>query len=316
MTKDSQIHGMKRAIQIVSAPSILGLRPTGVEHLPKRLLSHDLKEKIDAIDLIMEVSTLNERYSRNRANHGLINENELKEFSMRTYQAIGGIIAHNKFPLVLGGDCSIIIGIMAALKAKGTYGLIFMDAHADFYLPEQSTTGEAADCDLAIVSGRGPDSVTNLFNLQPYVKDSHIFHIGQRDADEARRYGSQNIQDTLINCVDLERLTQNNTAEIIREVLNQANALRLDGWWIHFDTDVLSDDVNPAVDYRLPGGLSFEHAEYILKTFLQSINVTGLSVTIYNPSLDGDRKVSEGITNLLANALVQKNERQTNFRGQ
>ncbi|CAN5501775.1 hypothetical protein BH23BAC1_BH23BAC1_25200 [soil metagenome] len=64
----------------------------------------------------------------------------------------------------MGGDCSIHIGIMSALKEKGNYGLIFLDTHADFYAPEQSITGEVADMDLAIVTGRGPEILNNINN--------------------------------------------------------------------------------------------------------------------------------------------------------
>jgi arginase len=196
------------------------------------------------------------------------------------------------FPLVLGGDCSILIGIMAALKSKGTYGLIFCDAHADFYLPEQSITGEAADMDLALVTGRGPDSLTNLGDLRPYVKDAHVFHIGQRDAEEAKRYGSQAIQDTAIHCFDWQLFRNNNPERLIDMIVNKANALKLDGYWLHFDTDVLSDDENPAVDYRLPGGFSFSECEHLLKKIVALVPVAGMSVTIFNPSLDPDGRIA------------------------
>ena len=62
--------------------------------------------------------------------------------------------------------------------------------------------------------------------------------------------------------------------------------IKVDGFWIHFDTDVINDELNPAVDYRLPGGLSFEQCQTILKNLIQKYPTVGMSVTIFNPNLD------------------------------
>ncbi|MBT1698724.1 arginase family protein [Fulvivirgaceae bacterium PWU4] len=286
--------------QIVSAPSILGLRPSGVERLAESLLSNGLKEKMGATNPVLEIATLNHTYSRERNANLMLNEDQLAAFSDTMYGEIGKLFDARRFPLVLGGDCSIIIGIMAALKSKGTHGLIFMDAHADFYLPHQSTTGEAADMDLAIVTGRGTDKLTNLHNLRPYVKDAHVFQVGQRDASEARHYGAQSTQDTEINCFDYELFKRDNLDDITGRIISKASSHGVDGYWIHFDADVLSDDVNPAVDYQLPGGLSFEQCEYLLRSFLRSLAIVGMSVTIFNPQLDTTGNIAKRLVSTLS----------------
>ena len=74
-----------------------------------------------------------------------------------------------------------MIGVGVALKSIGTFGLIYIDAHADFYLPRQTPTGEAADMDLAIITGRGPSILTSINAMHPYFLEKHVFHVGQRD---------------------------------------------------------------------------------------------------------------------------------------
>lgn len=290
-------------LQIVSAPSILGLRPSGVEKLAESLLSNGLKEKTGTTAPVLEIPTLNSAYSRERGSTGMLNEDQLVAFSGTMYLEILKLLDAHRFPVVLGGDCSIIIGIMAALRSRGTYGLIFMDAHADFYLPHQSTTGEAADMDLAIVTGRGTDRLTNLHNLRPYVKDAHVLQVGQRDAEEASRYGSQSIQDTEINCFDHMLFKQENLADLTGRIISKASSLGVDGFWIHFDADVLSDDMNRAVDYRLPGGLSFEQCEHLLQSFLRSLAITGITVTVFNPQLDTTGNISKRLVDCIAKGL-------------
>ena len=61
---------------------------------------------------------------------------------------------------MLGGDCSILLGNLLALRRRGRYGLLFVDGHADFYHPEANPNGEAASMDLAFATGRGPEVLT------------------------------------------------------------------------------------------------------------------------------------------------------------
>jgi arginase len=128
----------------------------------------------------------------------ILNPNALKAYSLLLAEAVAGVLRQDKFPLVLGGDCSIIIGIMLALRRAGRYGLVFIDGHADFYQPEAEPNGEVASMDLAIVSGRGPAVLTDIDGLRPLVRDEDIVAFGFRDTEEQREYGSQDIRKTAI----------------------------------------------------------------------------------------------------------------------
>jgi arginase len=291
-------------IQIITAASILGLKPNGVEKLPETLLSTGLHEMLKTRNAVIEIPTLNQFYSDQRDGYTYIrNVDRLKEFSLRLHKPIKESVLANKFALILGGDCSILIGIMSALKSMGTYGLFFIDAHADFYEPEKSITGEAADMDLALVTGRGPEILTDIGQSGPYVKDDNVVHIGQRDLEETKRYGSQDIGSTDIQCFDFQFISKFGLEETIDRIEKYANEIKTDGFWIHFDADVLADDSNPAVDYRLPGGLSFEQCETLLKSLIKKHNVVGMSVTIFNPNLDTDGSIAEQLTACISKAL-------------
>jgi arginase len=291
-------------IEILAAPSILGLKPGGVEHLADRLLTCGLAEHLPSPYPVIPVPTLNSLYNpqRDPETHCL-NAEPLRDFSLTLARAVSSTLSKGRFAVVLGGDCSILLGIMPALKERGSYGLIFLDAHADFYEPEKSVTGEVADMDLAIVTGRGPELLTNIYNLKPYVKDKHVIHIGQRDEAETQAYGSQDIRDTGIKCVNLAAIEKKGIDTIVTEVAEQVEQLAVDGYWIHFDTDVLSDAVNPAVDYRLHGGLLPEQVIRLMRSLLATGRMTGLSVTIYNPWLDSDGHIAQQITECLGAAF-------------
>ncbi len=187
---------------VIDAPSILGLKPNGVEHLPEALKAAGLLEGLDA-EYAGRVETLPYNPQRDPETH-ILNPDALKAYSLRLAAAVAGVLRQGRFPLVLGGDCSNLIGIMLALRRAGRYGLCFIDGHADFYQPEAEPNGEVASMELAIVSGRGPAVLTEIDGLKPLVRDEDIVAFGFRDAEEQRKYGSQDIRETVIRAFELD----------------------------------------------------------------------------------------------------------------
>lgn len=289
---------MRRNIKIVDAPSILGLKPSGVEKLPEALKAAGIIEKLHA-SYYGTIPSL--PYNTNRDTETLLlNAEEIKHFSISLADVIEDILSKKSFPLVLGGDCSIVIGTMLALRRLGRYGLLFLDGHADFYQPSASLTGEVADMDLAVVTGRGPDILTNIEDRKPLVKDTDVVAFGYRDAVEAKRYGSQDIKKTKIFSFDLQTIQKLGIEKSIAQAVTKLTDNDINGFWIHLDVDVLDDKIMPAVDYRLPGGLTSEELERVLEKSLSSKRCVGLSISIFNPSLDDGT-----IANYLTNTIVK-----------
>jgi arginase len=295
---------MQQKIQIISAPSILGLKPTGVEQLAETLLNTGRLDKLNPLQPLIELPTLNSSYNSHRdPETKCLNPAAILNFSKLLMRKIAEQVDQSNFPLVLGGDCSILIGIMAGLKSKGKFGLIFLDAHADFYEPHKSTTGEVADMDLAIVTGRGPGVLTDIDHLKPYVEDKNVIQVGQRDAEETKKYGSQDIRGTGIRVFEYTTIQSTGLGKMIDDIINYMDELNVDGFWIHFDTDVINDNENPAVDYRLPGGISFKEAEHLLNRLTETGKITGMSVTIFNPALDKTGEIAIKISECLVYGL-------------
>lgn len=293
----------RREYSVIDAPSILGLRPTGVELLPKALRAAGLLERLNAEygGIVAPSSPYN--HSRDEETK-LLNADAIKEHSLKLAEAVKRQLHKNKFPIVIGGDCSILIGNLLALRRLGRYGLFFIDGHSDFYLPEESPTGEVADMDLAIVSGHGPEILSNLDHLKPLVKEQDIVVFGYRDSSQSTQYGCQDIKKTtMINAVelvDVKKLGLKNTASLgIQTLLKN----ELSGFWIHLDADVLDDSIMPAVDYRLPDGITFPELSNLLKLLLLSKKAVGISVTIFNPTLDKDGSITRNFVSSIVEGL-------------
>jgi arginase family enzyme len=55
---------------------------------------------------------------------------------------VGEILADGRVPLVLGGECSVTIAVMAALRARGLEpALLYMDGGVDLFTPATNPTG-------------------------------------------------------------------------------------------------------------------------------------------------------------------------------
>lgn len=287
---------------IIEAPSSLGLSAAGVESLPEALLEAGLARRLDATRHAR--LAVPPRDPRRDPATGMLNAPRIWDFAVMLADLTGPVVARGTFPIVLGGDCSIVLGPLLALRRSGKRnGLLFLDGHTDFYQPEASPTGEAADMDLALATGRGPNIVSDIEGLRPLVRDEDVAVLGFRDAAEAAHHGSQPLPPAIF-AQDLAALRRKGAASAVRESLARLTRPDLEGFWIHLDLDVLDDALMPAVDYRLPDGLSFEDLETILRAALRSGRARGMTVAIFNPDLDRSGRIARSVVESLGRALA------------
>ncbi|MGH9900307.1 MAG: arginase family protein [Pyrinomonadaceae bacterium] len=279
---------------IIDAPSILGLKPTGVEQLPAALKAAGLQAGLNAeyAGLVTPPPFNSERDPETL----LLNPDGLRTYAQQLAEAVTRVLEQDKFPVVLGGDCSNLIGCALALRRVGRFGMVFIDGHADFYQPEAEPNGEVASMDLAIVSGRGPHVLTDMDGLKPLMRDEDIVLFGYRDAAQQREYGSQDVRATAIHAFDLERVRSVGIAAAAHQAVEILRRNQLENFWIHLDADVLDGAVMSAVDYRLAGGLSWDELSAALKVLMASGQAVGINIGIFNPRLDTDGSIARRLT--------------------
>lgn len=286
---------------ILEAPSVLGLRPTGVERLAERLLELGLADRLDARHAGRieppPYSALRDAATQTS------NAQAIARWTPRLADGVEAVLDAGEFPVVLGGDCSILLGPMLALRRRGRYGLLFIDGHADFYQPEVNPNGEAASMELAFAVGRGPELLTRFEGHRPLVREGDVALLAFRDAAEQAEYDSQPLPAAML-AMDLPEVQRRGAEGAARAAVEHVARDQLDGFFIHLDADVLSDEVMPAVDYRIPGGLSWAELETILRTALASGRAVGIEITIYNPKLDADGSSGRGLVETVASAFA------------
>lgn len=290
-----------RQFAVIQAPSGLGLRAVGVEGLGEALLGHGLMQMLGAGSLTTvappPASGIRDPVS------GVLNGPEIAAYAVALADVVGRVLDAGETPLVLGGDCSVLLGAALALRRRGGAGLLFLDGHADFYQPSAEPSGEAASMDLALATGHGPSAVGDLEGRSPLIRVEDAVIVGFRDAEEQARDGSQPLPAALL-ALDLAAVRAAGApAAAERALAHLTRPDAPDRFWVHVDADVLDDAILPAVDYRQPGGLSPDELATILAAAMATGRVAGIEVTIYNPALDPDGTAGAALTGALACGL-------------
>jgi arginase len=293
-------------VQIIEVPSPLGLRPSGLEHAPDALRSAGLHERLGCPDVV-RIDVPSYSGVRDPATD-ILNPRGIAAVALHTAGAVSAALDSGQFPVVLGGDCSIVLGPLLALRRRGRYGLAFLDGHADFQHPREEPNGEVASLDLAVATGRGPGVLADLDGLRPLVRDGDVALIGYRVLGDNDHFLGEHIRSTAITVADLSDIRAHGAGHALERALTTLTRPELGGFWVHLDVDVLDDALMPAVDYRHPGGLSWEEAEHILGGLLASRNACGLEVTIFNPRLDPDGSIARRLSDLIE-AVLQRRPR-------
>ena len=290
---------LSRPYAIIEAPSVLGLKPTGVEKLAEGLLDLGLADRLRA-RRAARVTPPPYGFERDPQTKTL-NARAISEWSPTLADAVEQVLDNVEFPVILGGDCSIVLGSTLALKRRGRYGLLFIDGHADFYQSDVNPNGEAASMDLAFATGHGPPLLSDLEGRAPMVRPEDVFLFGFRDHHEQARYGDWPLPASLC-AFDLATVRNLGVESAARTAVEHLTRDGIEGFFIHVDADVLKDDIMPAVDYRLPDGLDWDELEQTLRIAIASGKAFGIEITIYNPNLNEEGSAGCGLVGTLSRA--------------
>jgi arginase len=300
---------MARRVVLCGAASAIGIRPYDDTPLPRRLdlapavlRDAGLAVRFGAHD-IGDVSSPPYRDFVRPAGR-VRNEAELVRYSAQVAARVSGALGDGAFVLLLGGDCSIVLGaLLGAREARRRVGLAYLDAHADFATPAESYTGSAASMCLAMAVGRGDSPLARLRADGPLVCGEDVVLIGRRDTG-APYYGQDALRGFGILDIPGERLAREGGATAAATALERLGRAELDGFWIHLDADLLDAAIMPAVDSPEPNGPGVEEVAMLLAPLVSHPRALGMQLTIYDPALDPDRVCATRLVTLLESLLT------------
>jgi arginase len=239
---------------------------------------------------------------------GFVNERALLEMVDAVYARVRAALRAGRFPLLYGGDCAALLGAAPAVRdADGTAGLLFVDAHEDATTMEESTTGEAANMEIALLLGMtGASAPESMRGRLPVLAPEAIAMLGQRDADYRDEIGVSSIADRVLlhGAEEVGRDPEPIAARAAAHVGAQAH-----GWWLHVDLDVLDASAfracGAASDPSMPEGLTWAQLTQVTRTALQAGGCRGWSIGVYNADLDPDGRDAQRVVSYLAEVATR-----------
>jgi len=294
-------------ITLLGAPCAIGIRPYDdgtprhLDDAPRVLRELGLVERLRARD----AGDVAAPPYRDLVRAGLRprNETEMLVYSRTLAAAVTRAARPGTFVLVVGGDCSILLGCLLGARSARPIGLAYLDAHADFAVPEVSRTGSVASMDLALAVGRGNTPLAGLGGAAPLVRETDVVVIGRRDQADERYFGDHVLQHSAIQDIPADTLVHDGPVATAATALARIARPDLGGFWVHLDVDVLNPAEMPAVDSPEPGGPGFESLVALVAPLVTHPRALGMDVTIYDPSLDPARSAGRRLVAALERAL-------------
>jgi len=267
-------------VAVVDAPIDCSGARRGEERAPAALRAAGLVERLQARDAGEAGARIRE--TRRDPATGVVGANDVRRASMRIASRVREVLDARERPLVLGGDCTLLLGVFQALP-RGS-GLWFVDGHADFFDGETSPTGEAADMELAILTGHGPPAL--LEGGEPLLDPAAVVLLGHRPAELHPDVARENARlDPAIHALTALEVQERGAARVGSDAV-----ARLGGRpaWLHLDLDVLDEGVMPAVTYPQPIGLDWDDLLGLVRPLVVAPTLLGVSVADFNPDRDPD----------------------------
>jgi arginase len=300
---------MQRPIAIVGAPSSIGIKPyengeaRALDQAPAVYRRLGLVERLGAGDE-GDVTPLPYRDFTRPAGHPR-NESEMVSYSEALAGRVASLTRQRRFILVLGGDCSIVLGSLLGVRRAGLQrvGLAYVDGHADFATPMESRTGSVASMCLGLAVGRSESPLARLAGRGPLVRTEDVALIGRRDEREPW-YGHDALQASAVLDLPHAAVGTAGYSTAVSAVLERLARADLDGFWVHLDADVLDAAIMPAVDSPEPNGPDLDQLSELLRPLVNHAGALGMELTIYDPRLDPELTCGRRLVELLASVLA------------
>ncbi|HEX9563765.1 MAG TPA: arginase family protein [Gemmatimonadaceae bacterium] len=292
-------------IALIGAPSSAGARMVGQEQAPRFLRRYGLVDRLRSIGLtVVDMGDLPEvRFSPDVLNPSQQNLTAVLEVLRGVSHAVDTAVANRAMPLVVGGDCTVTIGVAATLCRRFVeIGLLYFDADADLNTPETTLTGILDGMVLAHIIGMGAPELANLGLQRPLIDEDRIALFGYNEDGGG------------LDPVEIEFLRRTRMAKYpldqIERAVPQAAAhavsslqSRTEHFLVHFDVDVIDAVEFPAVDVPHRRGLSLSGTGEALSVMLQCRGTVGLVVTEFNAGHANSGRLAEILNEMICKAL-------------
>jgi arginase len=196
--------------------------------------------------------------------------------------AVRDAIVARQLPIVLAGSCVTSQGVLAGFD-HAECGAVWIDAHADFNTPDTAASGFFPGMSLAVITGHCFRTYWAQIGDSTPVAEDAIALFGVRDLwPEAER---ERLERSAIQVVHWrDGKPQSDVPGTLDRLAGRVREI-----YLHIDFDGFAPEVAPGiVDDPVPGGLSLEDAEGIIRGTGERFRIRAATFATYTPELDHD----------------------------
>ncbi len=297
-----------KKVCIVGVPSSAGARRTGQERAPQSFRRAGFIERLHSAGLeVIDLGDLSEVPFRPDQQHPKAQNLQLVvDVANCVANQVEGAVRDNALPIVIGGDCTITLGVVAGLISHApNLGLMYFDGDLDLNTPDTTPSGIFDGMVMAHMTGKGLDTLARVGPRYPLMAEEDIVLFGYNT--EAGAIDAAEIE-VLQQCQMLKypvSKIRGKAKESAREALSQLEN-KVDSILVHFDVDVIDFEDFPAGDVPHYHGLSFDEAMSALDVFVNSRKLAGMVITEFNTDRDVDGALAHRLVDAVAKTLERK----------
>lgn len=292
-----------KAIGVIGIPYNVGWRDEGIDEGPAALrrlgLLGQLTQVAEKVTDLGDVQV--DLPPRDDSNPNLLNPGQVVAVCKAVAPVVRGACREGYFPVILGAEDSVIMGIMEGLheSLSDSIGLIYLDAHGDFNVPETTPSGLIGGMDVAILAGRGPERLTNIFGHKPQLSEEQIALFGARDLDPPER---EMLRSSKVHLYTMDRVKQLGAEGAVREVVERLSPY-CKKIYVHIDIDVLDPSEMKAIHMNVPDGLGMAECAKALRFVRETGRLCGLAVMVFNAHKDPNGTEAKKLNQMIVDIL-------------
>jgi arginase len=273
---------------LIGVPSSAGAHGPGQEKAPAALRQAGLLGALRETGL--EVEDLGDlpvtRFTPDATNRKRQSLSPVIKVVRQVADTVAGAVERDLLPLVLGGDCTITLGVVSGLlRRQQDLGLIYFDGDADMTTPETTHSGIFDSMGMAHLIGEGAPELARIGPRFPLLPQDRIVLFGfqpyEVEPAESRLLAKSAMLQYPVTALG------DRPVELAREALARLEE-RAQAIAVHFDVDVMDSAEIPLANWPHYDALSFGDAMHSLSEFVGTPKLAALVVTEINPDHDPD----------------------------
>jgi arginase len=298
------IQGTQTAMQeirLIKVPFGVGAGRPGTEQGAAGLIESGLPRIIRSLGKTCEQVLISGEWISNATRESASQPKHLElvqEMCAQTAEQVAKALDENTFPLVVGGDHSVTIGVVAGLQKRYRHqGLIWFDAHPSLLTEDTSPTGNVNRMALSAVL----DRIVGLASAE-HIRKENIVLIGIREVLPAEREWIKAEGIAYFSMHEIDRMGIQKVVEAAVQIAGRGT----EGIHVSFDADCMDPLEAPGVGEPVSGGLFYREAHFALELLADTGLITSMDVTEYNPLVDDQRRTGKLLAGLIASLLGKK----------